>query len=116
MQLHSAANLCGLTTIAIQSIALVATDLYATLALSGLTPPVESIWGFKQNDNGSAAWYQVIGPVSNIPFPPSIHRIARGMSASDDNRAYYLGGFFAGDTSPSSSDTMLKTGPHPLDC
>ena len=77
---------------------------YANEVLNSLAPPVESIWGFKQNDNGSAAWYQVIGPVSTTPFPPNVHRIARGMSASDGNRAYYLGGFYSGVTSPSTSD------------
>lgn len=77
---------------------------FATLALKSLGPPVESIWGFKQNDEGSAAWHEVIGPVSTTPFPSNIHRMARGMSASDGNRAYYLGGFFSGETSQSSSD------------
>ena len=71
-------------------------------------PPVESIWGFKHNDEGSAAWYQVVGPVSTIPFASNVHRMARGMSASDGNRAYYLGGFFNGETSPSSSDMDLR--------
>lgn len=77
---------------------------HATAAFKSLTPPVESIWGFKQNDEGSAAWYEVVGPVSTIPFPSKVHRMARGLSASDGNRAYYLGGFFNGETSPSSSD------------
>ncbi|MCJ1424672.1 hypothetical protein MMC29_002560, partial [Sticta canariensis] len=77
---------------------------FATTPLAGLGPPIESVWGFKLNDQGTAAWDQVLGPVSKTPFPPNLHRIARGMSASDGNRAYYLGGFFSGETSPSSSD------------
>ncbi|MCJ1268773.1 hypothetical protein MMC22_008661 [Lobaria immixta] len=81
---------------------------YANGALNSLAPPVESIWGFKQNDNGSAAWYQVIGPVSTTPFPTNIHRLTHGISASDGSRAYYLGGLYSGDTSPSTSNVNPK--------
>lgn len=76
------------------------------MVLDSLATPVESIWGFKQNDNGSAAWYQVIGPVSTTPFPANVHRLARGTSASDGSRAYYLGGFYSGQTSPSNFDLI----------
>lgn len=89
---------------------------YATTALRRLSPPIESIWGFKQNDEGSAVWYQVIGPVSKTPFPPNIRRIARGISASDGNRAYYLGGFQSRRQAHHFLLSPLMAGPHPPDC
>ncbi|MCJ1427876.1 hypothetical protein MMC29_005782 [Sticta canariensis] len=81
---------------------------YATSRLAALRPPIESIWGFKLNDQGTAMWDQVIGPLTQTPFPNTIHRIARGMSVTDGNRAYYLGGFYSGETSPSSFYTNAK--------
>ncbi|MCJ1426962.1 hypothetical protein MMC29_004865 [Sticta canariensis] len=80
----------------------------ATTSLLALKPPDDSIWGFKLNDQGTAEWNQVIGPLTNTPFPSNIHRIARGMTATDGNRAYYLGGFFSRETSLASSDTSDK--------
>ncbi|MCJ1461497.1 hypothetical protein MMC07_000094 [Pseudocyphellaria aurata] len=75
----------------------------ATAAVRKLAPPIESIWGFKANNEGIAAWYEVMGPISEIPFPSGIHRVASGMSTSDGNRAYYLGGYITWATSPSTS-------------
>lgn len=86
---------------------------FATGVLNSLEPPVESIWGFKQKGEGSAPWYQVMGPNSPTPFPSNVHRIARGMSTSDGNRAYYLGGFYSWETSLSSvnsDDRILPPG------
>ena len=86
---------------------------FATGVLDSLNPPVESIWGFKQNGSGSATWYQVMGPAGTTPFLSNVHRIARGMSTSDGNRAYYLGGFYSWETSPSSvnsEDRILSPG------
>lgn len=71
---------------------------FATPALNSLDPPPDSIWGFKPNGDGSAAWYQVLGPIST-PFPSGIHRIASGVSAHDASKAYYLGGFGSWETS-----------------
>lgn len=79
---------------------------YGTPALESLKPPVESIWGFEQN-NGSAAWFEVLGPVSTSPWPPNIQRLTYGTSVGDGDRAYYLGGFYSRETSPSST-----LGPH----
>ncbi|MCJ1467511.1 hypothetical protein MMC07_006136 [Pseudocyphellaria aurata] len=79
---------------------------FATHALSILQAPLDSIWGFKLNDEGTAAWYQVMGPVSTTPFPTGMHRIASGASTSDSNRAYYLGGFYSDMTSPSTSSNQ----------
>lgn len=86
---------------------------YATKRLALLIPPIESIWGFKLNDQGKAVWEQVIGPVTAIPFPDTIHRVARGMAATDGNRAYYLGGFYSGETSPSSDTNADHRFPAP---
>ncbi|MCJ1468625.1 hypothetical protein MMC07_007254 [Pseudocyphellaria aurata] len=44
-----------------------------------------------------------MGPVSTTPFPPDFHRPAWGLSTSDGNRAYYLGGYFSNDSSPSAT-------------
>lgn len=71
---------------------------FATSVLNSLSPPPDSIWGFRLNGEGSASWYQVLGPVSK-PFPSDIHRIASGKSASDGKSAYYLGGFGSWETS-----------------
>ena len=73
---------------------------YATAALNSLTPPPEAIWGFKHKNDGSAAWYQVLGPVSTTPWPRNIMRLAYGASIDDGKRAYYLGGFYSRESSP----------------
>ncbi|MCJ1268935.1 hypothetical protein MMC22_008823 [Lobaria immixta] len=75
---------------------------FANRDLNYLAAPSESIWGFEPNDEGNARWYQVMGPVSTTPFPPNVHRQARGISVSDGKRAYYLGGYFSKATSPSA--------------
>lgn len=72
---------------------------FATAILNSLAPPYDSIWGFKPNGKGNVAWYQMVGPNSEIPFPHNIHRIASGTSTSDGMSAYYLGGFLSWETS-----------------
>lgn len=85
---------------------------FASDRLDSLAPPYESIWGFKPNDEGNANWDQVMGPISTTPFPANVHRKARGMSASDGKRAYYLGGYISKETSPSaeSDDPIPSSG------
>lgn len=81
---------------------------FATPALNDLTPPSDSIWGFRLNGEGSGVWYQVLGPVST-PFPSGIRRVAGGSSASDGSSAYYLGGWNSWETSPDLQGFRLSS-------
>lgn len=71
----------------------------ATPALANLPSPPESIWAFNVTGEGSANWYEVLGPTSSMPFPSNIHRVSCGTSTYDGSNAYYLGGYGAKETS-----------------
>ena len=49
------------------------------------------------------------------PFPPEIHAASSGMFTSDNNDAYYLGGFISYTTSSTASDEYRNTGLLQLD-
>ena len=62
--------------------------------------PLESIWAFIPDDQGSSRWNEAVGPTVDIPFPASIVRPATGASAF--TTAYYLGGYTSGWSSLNS--------------
>ncbi len=64
--------------------------------------PLESIWGFSPDGNGSGLWEEILGPLSK-PFPHGIIRPSSGASVSDGSIGYYLGGWTNGATTPSRS-------------
>lgn len=73
-------------------------------------PPSDSIWGFTPDGNGGGTWTEVLGLVGKKPFPSDIHGTSSGMFVSDNNDAYYVGGFISDRTSPQASDTFTNTG------
>ncbi|MCJ1464227.1 hypothetical protein MMC07_002840 [Pseudocyphellaria aurata] len=78
----------------------------ATTDWKHLPPLAGSIRGFNLSDDGTAAWYPVMGTDSTTSFPSDIQLIASGESISDGNRAYYLGSFL---TSSSTSQSQTST-------
>ena len=67
-------------------------------------PPIDSIQGFTPDGNGSGSgqWVEVLGFVGKKPFPSDIHGTSSGMFTSDEENAYYAGGFISIFTSPSN--------------
>lgn len=64
-------------------------------------PPSDSIQGFTPDGAGRGHWAEIIGLVGEKPFPSDIHSPSSGMFISDDQDAYYAGGFISERTSPS---------------
>lgn len=70
----------------------------------------DSIQGFAPDGKGSGEWTQVLGPGGIKPFPSDIHSTSSGMFTSDDNSAYYVGGFISKTTSPRASNEFANSG------
>lgn len=64
----------------------------------------DSIRGFIPDGKGSGKWIEVLGPVSEKPFPADILSPSSGMYISDNNDAYYLEGWISSSTTPNGPD------------
>ena len=60
--------------------------------------PLDSFLGFTPDGNGGGNWTEVLGFVGE-----KIHGTSSGMITSDNNDAYYLGGWISPGTSPTVS-------------
>ena len=64
----------------------------------------DSIQGFTPDGKGGGEWKQVLGPVSEKPFPFDLHGTSGGRFANDVDDAYYLAGYISTSTSPVAPD------------
>ncbi|MCJ1464968.1 hypothetical protein MMC07_003583 [Pseudocyphellaria aurata] len=94
---------------------------FGSLELSPDSPldgaPITLIWGFNLSDEGTAAWYPVLGeptnltfspPANTTPFPSDLYPVYE-TSTSDGNRAYYLGDLFPSGTNSQRRGCELVT-------
>ena len=65
--------------------------------------PSESVWGLSPDGSGSGVWKEYLGSTTSKPFPQDIVRPSHGVSVSDGNKGYFLGGYVTLASSPGAA-------------